>query len=81
MEFMKIKTVIWLLTDNWNVFSHCTILDNYIYITGDDRERPAVSEDIKRMKYLERVIKESLRIFPSVPMIARSIQQECVIGG
>ena len=48
-------------------------------IFGDDIERPVTMEDTKKMKYLECVIKESLRIFPSVPMIARVTTEDCFI--
>jgi cytochrome P450 len=45
-------------------------------IFGDDLERPITSQDMTQMKYLECCIKESLRIYPSVPFIGRSIETD-----
>jgi cytochrome P450 len=42
-------------------------------IFGDDRERPATSEDLTKMKYLEMCFKETLRLRPSIPFIFRSL--------
>ncbi|TRY99165.1 hypothetical protein DNTS_030568, partial [Danionella cerebrum] len=43
-------------------------------------ERHVGVEDLKKLRYLECVIKESLRIFPSVPLFARSICEDCHIS-
>lgn len=37
-------------------------------------------QTLNEMKLLERVIKESLRLFPSVPFISRELQEDMVIG-
>ncbi|CAL8331176.1 unnamed protein product [Lota lota] len=44
-------------------------------------ERPITMEDLKELKYLDCVIKESLRIFPSVPFFARTLCDDIVING
>uniref|UniRef100_H2YYR9 Uncharacterized protein n=1 Tax=Ciona savignyi TaxID=51511 RepID=H2YYR9_CIOSA len=36
---------------------------------------------LQKLSYLERVIKESLRMFPSVPMFARVLSEDCKLGG
>ncbi|KAI5716921.1 hypothetical protein M8J76_014629 [Diaphorina citri] len=41
-----------------------------------DSDRPCTFQDTLEMKYLERCIMETLRMFPPVPVIARELQQE-----
>lgn len=43
--------------------------------------RPVTLEDLKNLKYLDCIIKESLRIFPSVPLFARSLSEDCEVAG
>ncbi|KAL3225845.1 hypothetical protein MRX96_025427 [Rhipicephalus microplus] len=38
-------------------------------------------EDLKRMKYLDICFKESLRLFPSVPIIGRVLDEDMVVDG
>ncbi|XP_062431666.1 cytochrome P450 4V2 isoform X2 [Rhea pennata] len=44
-------------------------------------ERPVTMEDLKKLWYLECVVKEALRLFPSVPLFARSLREDCYIKG
>ena len=50
-------------------------------VFGQDKSRPVTMDDIKKLEYLERVIKESLRLFPSVPFMARVTSENCEIDG
>lgn len=50
-------------------------------IFGSDKVRPVTSEDLKQMKYMECCLKESQRLYPSVPFITRKCEQDAVISG
>ncbi|KAK7864374.1 hypothetical protein R5R35_010972 [Gryllus longicercus] len=49
-------------------------------IFGDSTRQPSIA-DLAQMKYLERVIKESLRLYPSVPIIVRLLTEDVHTGG
>ncbi|XP_039746470.1 cytochrome P450 4g15 [Pararge aegeria] len=44
-----------------------------------DSDRPATFQDTLEMKYLERCLMETLRMFPPVPIIARHLKQEITL--
>nr|XP_046471306.1 cytochrome P450 4C1-like [Neodiprion pinetum] len=53
-----------------------------IYGDGNgDAQLNVTQEAIARMTYLERVIKETLRLFPAVPLIVREVSEDLDIGG
>lgn len=45
-----------------------------------DSDRPVTMGDLREMKYTENCIKEALRLFPSVPFLARELREEAVIN-
>lgn len=50
-------------------------------IFGNDRFRPITSTDLRNMVYLDLIIKESMRLYPPVPFIAREIHKDSVYNG
>jgi len=46
-----------------------------------DSERNLTYDDLPNLKYMECVIKESQRMFPSVPMIGRELEEDIELGG
>ncbi|XP_001658816.2 cytochrome P450 4c3 [Aedes aegypti] len=49
-------------------------------IMGQDRDRPPTMIELNEMKYLECCIKEALRLFPSIPLIARKLTESVNVG-
>ncbi|XP_022828928.1 cytochrome P450 4g15-like [Spodoptera litura] len=53
---------------------------NELYEIFGDSDRPSTFADTLQMKYLERVILESLRMYPPVPIIARKLNRDVKIA-
>ncbi|XP_051160004.1 cytochrome P450 4C1-like, partial [Leptopilina boulardi] len=52
-----------------------------IYGVDDPGKNPVKSDDLQNLQYLERVIKETMRLFPAVPIIAREVTEDLEIDG
>ncbi|XP_032673498.1 cytochrome P450 4c21-like [Odontomachus brunneus] len=46
-----------------------------------DSQSPATMKELSQLKYLDRVMKESIRLYPTVPLIARRIMRDTNIDG
>lgn len=55
--------------------------DELYNIFGSDKERMCTTTDLNEMKYLEMVIKESLRMYPSAPLFSRTVSENLDYNG
>ncbi|XP_046449158.1 cytochrome P450 4c3-like isoform X2 [Daphnia pulex] len=57
------------------------VMEEVDQVFGGDAERPCSTQDAAQLKYLECCIKETLRLYPSVPAVMRSLTEDIDIGG
>ena len=55
------------------------VIDELDQVFGDS-DRPATTQDTVECKYLECCIKETLRLYPSVPAVMRCLTEDVELG-
>lgn len=75
-EFLfKIWMMFKFVSISINIWLQEKVFEEMSSISGPSEEDVAVAE-IKQMTYLEQVIKETLRLFPVIPLISRTVKED-----
>jgi len=57
------------------------VIDEQKEIFTENYLAEVTQNDLAKMKYLECCVKEALRLYPSVPIIGRNVEKDCIIDG
>lgn len=56
------------------------VYEEQLQITNGDLKKPITYRNLHELKYLDRVIKESMRVYPTAPMFSRQITENIVFN-
>ncbi|EDW62835.2 cytochrome P450 4d1 isoform X2 [Drosophila virilis] len=56
-------------------------VDEIISVLGRDKATPVTYDLLNKLHYVDLCIKETLRMYPSVPLLGRKVLEECEING
>ncbi|KAF8373240.1 hypothetical protein PRIPAC_79669 [Pristionchus pacificus] len=70
--------IVWCLACNPDIQERA--YEEVMKVLGDDPDRDLTREDMGQLIYLERCIKESMRLYPPVPFASRQLQNDLQCG-
>jgi cytochrome P450 len=56
------------------------VMDEFDLIFGDSDDRPITAQNVTEFKYLECCIKETMRLYPQLPLISRRLTEDVQTG-
>ncbi|GMS82735.1 hypothetical protein PENTCL1PPCAC_4910, partial [Pristionchus entomophagus] len=56
------------------------VYEEIMQVLGDDTDRDLVRENMGKLNYMDRCLKESMRLYPPVPSVSRQLQQDFQCG-
>ncbi|XP_044730199.1 cytochrome P450 4V2-like [Chrysoperla carnea] len=56
------------------------VCEELFQMLGESNENKMNFDDLSKLKYMEMVIKEAMRLFPAIPLIARQLTEDVTMG-